>query len=89
MREAAERWQARRAGAAVLRRSLAPARGRAARGPQVLIETEAGAQVSKLLFREHLLTMLLHRNADLARAIREFEQAAEQLRRLRECTSHE
>ncbi len=52
--------------------------------PQVLIETEAGALVSKLLFREYLLTMLLHRNANLARAMREFEQTAEQLRRLLE-----
>ncbi|MFV8756157.1 roadblock/LC7 domain-containing protein [Nannocystaceae bacterium ST9] len=52
--------------------------------PQVLIETELGVMVSKLLFREYLLTMVLRRNANLARAMREFEQTAETIRRLLE-----
>lgn len=52
--------------------------------PQVLIETETGIIVSKLLLREYLLTMILRRNANLARAMREFEQTAETIRRLLE-----
>lgn len=52
--------------------------------PQVVIETEAGVMVSKLLVREYLLTMILRRNANLARAMREFEQTAETIRRLLE-----
>lgn len=52
--------------------------------PQVLIETDAGVLVSKLLFREYLLTMLLRRSTNLARAMREFEQTAEVIRKLLE-----
>ena len=52
--------------------------------PQVVIESEAGVIISKLLWREYLLTMVLNRNANLARAMRELEQTAESIRRLLE-----
>ncbi len=52
--------------------------------PQVVLETETGILISQLLVREYLLTMVLHRNANVARAMREFEQAADTLRRLLE-----
>jgi hypothetical protein len=52
--------------------------------PQVVIETEFGVIVSMLLVREYLLTMLLRRNANLARAMREFEHTAQTLRGLLE-----
>jgi hypothetical protein len=52
--------------------------------PQVVIETEESVMVSMLLVREYLLTMILRRNANLARAMREFEHTAETLRRLLE-----
>jgi hypothetical protein len=52
--------------------------------PQVLIETETGVVVSKLLVREYLLTLILRRHANLARAMREFEHTAETIRKLLE-----
>ncbi len=50
--------------------------------PQVVIETERGIVISQLVVHEYLLTLVLHRQANLARAMREFERASTRIREL-------
>ena len=52
--------------------------------PQVVFETETSVIVCKLIVHEYLLTMLLRRSANLARAMREFERTSETIRKLLE-----
>lgn len=47
--------------------------------PQVVIETPEMVLISKVLWEEYLLTLILQHHANIARAMRDFDETAAQL----------